>query len=294
MREPEIYDQLSTTILKEIETADIGICLTREPYENNYFFGSFINIAIVSFYAWEHLTALPINNGIVFFIAAVLGRLLHLGEPHNQTTGCINDYWWDKRGVDVAMRSAFICPNCQKEYRESYPSDYDHTIYESLSSLLDNISNASRNNINIMEFWRHKSRISEFDVFICHNSENKSKIRKIVNQLKEKGIKPWLDEEQLRPGFPWQKVLEEQIEKIKSAAVFVGHQGVGPWQNMELRTFLEEFVRRQCPVIPVILPTAKSVPELPIFLRQLTWVDFRKDYQKALKNLVWGITGSRA
>ena len=46
-----------------------------------------------------------------------------------------------------------------------------------------------------------------------------------VWQVKEH---PWLDEWKLRPGLPWQPLLEEQIGKIKSAAVFVGKNGRGP------------------------------------------------------------------
>ena len=291
MREPEIYELLSPDIWNEVESPNIGICFTREPYENNYFFESFTNLAVISFYYWEHLTNLSINTGIVFFIAAVLGRLLDLGELHDRTTGCINDAWWDKRGVDVAMRSAFICPECKKYFTDSSPLDYHQRIYDSLLPVLDNLSNASRNNTDIIEFWRFNSEEKEFDVFLCHNSEDKKQVRKIFIKLKEKGIKPWLDEEQLRPGFSWQIALEEQISEIKSVGVFVGRSGLGPWQNMELRAFLEEFTRRQCPVIPVILPDARTVPELPIFLRQLTWVDFRKDYSKALRYLIWGITG---
>jgi hypothetical protein len=73
-----------------------------------------------------------------------------------------------------------------------------------------------------------------FDVFLCHNGEDKPAIREIAQKLVKEGIKPWLDEEQIRPGTTWQKALGEQIESIKSAAVFVGKNGVGPWQNEAL------------------------------------------------------------
>jgi hypothetical protein len=63
--------------------------------------------------------------------------------------------------------------------------------------------------------------------------------------------------------------------------------------GVELRAFLSEFVNRRCPVIPVILAGAKTVPELPIFLRQLTWVDFRQNPDDAMARLIWGITGDR-
>jgi len=133
----------------------------------------------------------------------------------------------------------------------------------------------------------------EFDVFLCHNNKDKAEVKKIGEELKRRGIKPWLDEWELQPGLPWQRALEAQIEQIRSAAVFVGKDGVGPWQNMELDGFLSEFNRRGCPVIPVMLASAPDKPQLPLFLRNMTWVDFRKQEPDPMKQLIWGITSKK-
>ena len=106
-------------------------------------------------------------------------------------------------------------------------------------------------------------------------------------------LQVWLDEWELRPGLPWQQLLEEQISRIKSAAVFVGKKDIGPWQDMELQAFLREFVKRKCPVIPVILPECRDAPVLPIFLAGMTWVDFRKKDPDPIEWLIWGITGEK-
>ncbi|MEH1866763.1 MAG: GUN4 domain-containing protein [Nostoc sp.] len=132
----------------------------------------------------------------------------------------------------------------------------------------------------------------QFDVFLCHNSKDKPEVIEIANELTRQGIKPWLDKWELRPGLGWQVLLEEQIENIKSAAVFVGSSGLGPWQSQEMRAFLNEFVERGCPVIPVLLGNTPQQPKLPIFLRGNTWVDFRTDIE-AMENLIWGITGRK-
>ncbi|MDF5735433.1 MULTISPECIES: GUN4 domain-containing protein [unclassified Nostoc] len=130
----------------------------------------------------------------------------------------------------------------------------------------------------------------QYDVFLCHNSKDKPEVIEIAHELTRQGIKPWLDKWALRPGLAWQSLLEEQIENIKSAAVFVGSSGLGPWQSTEMRAFLNEFVERGCPVIPVLLRNTPQQPKLPIFLRGHTWVDFRTDTE-AMENLIWGITG---
>ncbi|TMC22919.1 MAG: toll/interleukin-1 receptor domain-containing protein [Chloroflexi bacterium] len=134
------------------------------------------------------------------------------------------------------------------------------------------------------------ARKKRFDVFLCHNSKDKPAVKKIAQQLKEHGIVPWLDEWELLPGRPWQRALERQISEIKSAAVFVGASGFGPWHNMEMEAFLREFNKRQCPVIPVLLSTAPDEPQLPIFLSGMGWIDFRKSDPDPLQQLIRGIT----
>ena len=139
-----------------------------------------------------------------------------------------------------------------------------------------------------------ENKIDGFDVFLCHNSSDKPLVRSLATQLKERGFSVWLDEWELIPGRPWQEALEETIDKIASAAILVGPDGLGPWQDREMRAFLSEFVRRVVPVIPVLLPGAPANPELPIFLRQFSWVDLRGGLSEdTLDRLQWGITGKK-
>ena len=132
-----------------------------------------------------------------------------------------------------------------------------------------------------------------FDVFLCHNNEDKPAVREISKKLAEKNIKPWLDEDEIRPGTSWQTALGQQIESIKSAAVFVGNSGIGPWQNEEIQAFLSQFIERKCPVIPTILGSANKTPELPWTLKNRHRVDFRIPDPDPLKQLIWGITGQK-
>ena len=140
---------------------------------------------------------------------------------------------------------------------------------------------------------QRKRAASEFDVFLCHNVADKPAVIEIADRLESQGILPWLDQRELPPGQPWQPLLERQIANIKSAAVFVGAAGVGPWQEQEIWGLLNEFARRRNPVIPVMLRDAPEKPELPIFLRAMTWVDFRVADPDPLARLIWGITGTR-
>lgn len=134
----------------------------------------------------------------------------------------------------------------------------------------------------------------KFDVFLCHNSEDKSAVIEIAEQLRRRGLKPWLDVWELQPGAIWQFALEQQIESIGAVAVFASQKEMGPWQSEEIYAFLQEFIRCKCPVIPVMLPETQTQPRLPIFLRNRHWVDFRLQKPEPLSQLIWGITGNKS
>ncbi len=158
---------------------------------------------------------------------------------------------------------------------------------------MDRVADNQRDHEVAKSTMQGKVETRDFDVFLCHNGKNKSEVERIGEELKERGILPWLDEWELRPGLPWQRLLEQQIEQIRSAAVFVGKDGIGPWQQEELEVFLREFMKRRCPVIPVLLPDAPKEPKLPLFLSNRTWVDFRGESPDPTEQLIWGITGKR-
>jgi hypothetical protein len=136
----------------------------------------------------------------------------------------------------------------------------------------------------------------EFDVFLAHNSADKPEVRAIANQLKERGIKVWLDEEQIPPGRSFQDEIQKAIPLVKSAAIFIGLKGLGKWQTMEVRSLTTRCVEKGIPLIPILLPGVNQFPEKLVFLKEYTRVDFSQsiDDVQALNNLVWGITASQS
>jgi len=134
-----------------------------------------------------------------------------------------------------------------------------------------------------------------FDVFLAHNSEDKPLIRQIYGELTARGIKPWLDEEEIPPGTSFQDEIQAAIGQIKTAAICIGQEGLGPWQALELKTFISQCVKRSIPVIPVLLPRVEGIPENLLFLQQFHAVFFRNEIENedAFYQLEWGITGRK-
>src|SRR4051794_36656135 len=134
----------------------------------------------------------------------------------------------------------------------------------------------------------------DFDVFLSHNRRDKPQVEEIGKRLRARGLRVFLDEWELRPGFPWQEGLEEGIQASRAGAVFLGADGLGAWQEPEMRAFIARSRREKVPVIPVLLPGCHDSPQLNIFLEAFTRVDLRGGVTEVgVAQLAWGITGAR-
>ena len=190
-------------------------------------------------------------------------------------------------------RTSMTCPVCEAQISLLDRKERLITVDTDALAQMEHAATTQRKRDTASMILKGKIEAGDFDVFLCHNSQDKTEVKAIGERLKEEGLLPWLDEWEFRPGLPWQKTLENQIEQIKSAAVFIGSNGIGPWQDMEIDAFLRMFVKRQAPVIPIILNGCEDIPKLPLFLEGMMWVDFRKSEPDPLEQLLWGITGKK-
>lgn len=301
---PDTYSSLNNSILEEAEKYDYSFLFTEKQYDNNYFFESTENKVIISFSGWDYLTSLSKNNGVVFFIADLIALKIDNSHRHDETTGCIYDFGWNKKAVDLEMRNAFICSSCLSRITAKKLSEEDSNLFIDLREILNILGKTSKWNQDIVEYWKSNNKSNtnniktqltseKHDVFLAHNSEDKPEIEIISNKLRSKGLNPWLDKEQIPPGRWFQDVIQDTIKKISSAAIFISEKGLGRWQVVELRSFISQCVERGIPVIPVLLPGVEKIPSEFVFLNEFSWVKFKNDIhdEESLDNLIWGITG---
>jgi hypothetical protein len=132
-----------------------------------------------------------------------------------------------------------------------------------------------------------------YRVFMCYNDADKTEARELAHSLQSTNVSVWFDEEKLRPGSLWKADLEQGLHGVDAGVICVGANGIGPWQRIEIDALLHRLVADHIPVIPILLRSAPQKPNLPTFLNGLTWVDFRKAHPDPMKQLLWGITGTR-
>jgi len=128
-----------------------------------------------------------------------------------------------------------------------------------------------------------------FDVFISYSSADDTWVQKLRTALAAKGIRVWLDKDQIRPGDLFVDALETGIASANCVALVVSPESNrSGWVKEEYHRAL--VLHSPVRLIPVLLRNA----ELPGFLSSRKWVDFRDPnrFAQSVDELSWGITGN--
>jgi hypothetical protein len=112
--------------------------------------------------------------------------------------------------------------------------------------------------------------IPDHDVFISYPNVHKTIIERIAHVLSELGLRPWLDAWEIAPGTEFKAAIARALDRCRACAVFVGPEGIGPWQEIELDAAFEG-AKRGLRVIPVLLGSAGR-DQLPVILRRFSSV----------------------
>lgn len=141
------YEQESSRLmqLRHSQQMDFIAYVTGRPYEDNYYSYSSSTDLVLSIVHWEHYTSLPPENGVLYFIANCLANLIYSDLQHEDATGCLYDFLWDKTGIDRCMKMGFICPACHKVLESAISKAPDQKpLYTDMIRILDVIANTSR------------------------------------------------------------------------------------------------------------------------------------------------------
>jgi hypothetical protein len=194
--------------------------------------------------------------------------------------------------VEVLEKAISILENIQKQ-GETATRENTTIAAGTISTRTPQVVTNAQSSSSAVDMLAQKIENKDYDAYICYHEADEAEVFKIGEELKAHNILPWFDSINVQPGTPRRQQQEEQIEKIPAAAVFVGQHAVADWQALQMYSFIEQFVQRGSPVIPVLLADAPQKPKLPVFLANFAWVDFRKQVPDPIKQLIWGITGKR-
>lgn len=138
--------------LKKRIKNNITFIVTDVPYDNNYFFESYSNLIILSFYNWKYLTSLSKENGLLYWICDIaMSEVSPQDVEHEETTSCINDFLYEKDGIDLGMRHAGFCPDCLERLQKQKLTKSKKALFEDIKINLGILSDSSKWNKSILE-----------------------------------------------------------------------------------------------------------------------------------------------
>lgn len=124
-------------------------------------------------------------------------------------------------------------------------------------------------------------------VFLAYPSEQKELAKNIAHDLKENGVKVWLDENELKPGDSISNKISNAL-KESQWVIYIPPENGSPnrWIEKEIKLAKESEKNRQRSFIIPIKTLAGTIPD---FLKDRMWVDFSEDYQSGIQTLLGGI-----
>ena len=134
----------------------------------------------------------------------------------------------------------------------------------------------------------------QFDVFLCHHSIDKPWVIRFKETLEQKGLRVWLDKDEIRPGDLFAKALENGISSSRAVAIIVSPESLASsWVEEEYYRALSLATskRHNLRLIPVLLRRAN----LPGFLSSRHWIECHEGVtlDHVAQQLIWGISGRK-
>lgn len=133
-----------------------------------------------------------------------------------------------------------------------------------------------------------KDSITKLNVFLCHASEDKLKVRELYHRLNVDGYNIWFDEKKLVPGQDWKLEIRKGIRSADVivfclSTISVAKEG---YVQVEIKEALEFAMEKPEGTI-FIIPLRLDNCSVPLSIQKWQWVDFldERGYRELRKSL---------
>src|SRR5262245_37893596 len=119
-------------------------------------------------------------------------------------------------------------------------------------------------------FKGNETPMKQFDVFLSYKSDDHSWVESLKTALQVRGVRVWLDKDQIRPGDKFVRALEQGIDTSRAVALVATPASISSgWVEDEYSRALSLSNQGQLQLIPLLLRRAK----LPGFLSNRQCID---------------------
>lgn len=111
-------------------------------------------------------------------------------------------------------------------------------------------------------------------VFLCHASEDKTRVEEIYRRMQELGFQPWMDKKNLLPGQRWDEEIRRALRASDFVLIFLSQNSVAKrgYVQREFKLALDALEEMSEGVIHTI-PVRLDNCDVPEQLRKLQWAD---------------------
>jgi hypothetical protein len=141
-----------------------------------------------------------------------------------------------------------------------------------------------QNNVDVF----YKSNIK---VFISYASDDRQTARKLYEDLKKAGVKPWMDMEDLLPGQDWKRTITQAIKESRFVIVLLSSNSVlkRGFVQKELKyalDILDYYPDGDIFLIPVRIDNC----EIPEMIKRVHFTDLFPSYEIGFKRILLSLT----
>jgi hypothetical protein len=124
---------------------------------------------------------------------------------------------------------------------------------------------------------------TENEVFLCHSSGDKGRVRMVHDDLKNLSVSCWLDENKIKVGDSIVSKINEGLGSSKTMIAFLSKSSVQSiWAKKEWQSFLSrQLSGNELKILPALLDDC----EVPPILADIKYADFREGYYDGFKKI---------
>jgi hypothetical protein len=139
----------------------------------------------------------------------------------------------------------------------------------------DAVTSESRSSGSVAETPPSSGK-DQYDVILLHCPGDQADAKKLSVALDGVGLRTFLWEQGKAPS----QRLNEMLGTLLAAAIAAGRSGATPWDDKATLAVIEQVARNGCALVPVLLPNAGAMPDLPPVLKGVTGVDLRTGFNE--------------
>jgi TIR domain len=141
-----------------------------------------------------------------------------------------------------------------------------------------------------------KPASAHMQVFLCHSSADKDRVRELYHRLRAESFDPWLDVEKLRGGQDWEFEIKKAVRRSGVVIVCLSQDSISKEGYVQKEIKLALDVADEKPEGTIfVIPLKLEECNVPDRLRKLQWVDyFREDGFERLRSALAKAMADRA